>query len=71
MDATIRKKFKESFDRIAVNFEEEFHELFGGGHAELRLSDEKNPLDAEIDIVLSLRARNCRISTLCREEKKH
>ncbi|MFR4405257.1 MAG: chromosome segregation protein SMC [Anaerovoracaceae bacterium] len=51
MDATIRKKFKESFDRIAVNFEEEFHELFGGGHAELRLSDEKNPLDAEIDIV--------------------
>ena len=43
MDATIRKKFKESF--------EEFHELFGGGHAELRLSDEKNPLDAEIDIV--------------------
>ena len=51
MEATIRKKFKESFDRIAVNLEEEFHELFGGGHAELRLSDEKNPLDAEIDIV--------------------
>lgn len=51
MDITIRKKFKYSFDKIALNFEEEFNELFGGGHAELRLSDEKNPLDAEIDII--------------------
>ena len=51
MDATIRKRFKESFDMIAVNFEEEFRELFGGGHAELRLSDESDPLDADIDIV--------------------
>ena len=51
MDATIRKRFKESFDMIAVNFEEEFRELFGGGHAELRLSDESDPLEADIDIV--------------------
>ena len=51
MDSTIKVKFKESFDRIVVNFEKKFRELFGGGHAELRLSDENNPLEAAIDIV--------------------
>lgn len=51
MDKTIKTKFKESFDEIVVNFEEKFRELFGGGHAELRLSDENNPLESNIDIV--------------------
>ncbi|MDO4486922.1 MAG: chromosome segregation protein SMC [Bacillota bacterium] len=51
MDNTIKVKFKESFDKIVVNFEEKFRELFGGGHAELRLSDENNPLESNIDIV--------------------
>ena len=51
MDQTIRDRFKESFDRIVINFEHKFRELFGGGHAELRLSDEKNPLESNIDIV--------------------
>ena len=51
MDKTIKIKFKESFDKIVVNFERKFRELFGGGHAELRLSDEKDPLGSNIDIV--------------------
>lgn len=51
MDKTIKVKFKESFDEIVVNFEEKFKELFGGGHAELRLSDENDPLESSIDIV--------------------
>ncbi len=51
MDKTIKVKFKESFNQIVTNFEEKFRELFGGGHAELRLSDEENPLDSSIDIV--------------------
>ncbi len=51
MDKTIRTKFKESFDQIVVNFEEKFRELFGGGHAELRLSDENDPLNSNIDII--------------------
>ena len=51
MDKTIRIRFKESFDQIVVNFEKQFQDLFGGGHAELRLSDEQNPLEANIDIV--------------------
>ena len=51
MDKTIRKRFKESFDQIVVNFEKQFQDLFGGGHAELRLSDENDPLESSIDII--------------------
>lgn len=51
MDKTIKTRFKESFDTIVVNFEEKFRELFGGGHAELRLSDQNDPLGSSIDIV--------------------
>jgi chromosome segregation protein len=51
MDKTIKSKFKESFDQVVVHFEEIFKQLFGGGHAELRLDDENNPLEAGIDII--------------------
>ncbi len=51
MDKTIKERFRASFDEIVVNFEEMFTELFGGGHAELRLSDENDPLQSNIDIV--------------------
>lgn len=51
MDRTIKARFRESFDRIVVNFEKKFGELFGGGHAELRLSDENDPLGSDIDII--------------------
>lgn len=50
MDRTIRTKFKENFDRVVVNFEESFRELFGGGFAELRLEDESKPLESGIEI---------------------
>jgi len=51
MDRTIRDKFKESFDQIVINFEDIFRQLFGGGHAELRLDDENNPLESGIEII--------------------
>ena len=50
MDKTIRIKFKENFDRVVVNFEQSFRELFGGGYAELRLEDETKPLESGIEI---------------------
>ena len=50
MDKTIKTKFKENFDRVVVNFEESFKELFGGGYAELRLEDETKPLESGIEI---------------------
>ena len=51
MDNTIKVRFKENFDQIVDNFEEIFKELFGGGHAELRMEDENNPLESGIDII--------------------
>ncbi|MCQ4635541.1 chromosome segregation protein SMC [Anaerovorax odorimutans] len=51
MDRTIKARFKESFDQVVVNFEQVFSDLFGGGHAELRLDDENNPLESGIDII--------------------
>ncbi|MDD4565789.1 MAG: chromosome segregation protein SMC [Eubacteriales bacterium] len=51
MDKTIKKHFKESFDKIAHNFENAFTEMFVGGTAELRLEDENNPLESGIEIV--------------------
>ena len=50
MDRTIKNRFKENFDRVVVNFEESFKELFGGGYAELRLEDESKPLESGIEI---------------------
>ena len=51
MDKTIKARFKESFEGVMANFEIIFKELFGGGHAELRLEDENNPLESGIDII--------------------
>ena len=50
-DSIIKQRFKESFDQIVENFEIIFKELFGGGHAELRMEDESNPLESGIDII--------------------
>lgn len=51
MDTTIRTRFKENFDQVVENFEIIFKELFGGGHAELSMEDEANPLESGIEIV--------------------
>lgn len=51
MERTIKTKFKDNFDKVVVNFEDIFKKLFGGGHAELRLDDEDNPLEAGIEII--------------------
>ena len=51
MEKTIKSRFKENFDKIVENFEDIFKELFGGGHAELRLDNEDNPLESGIEII--------------------
>ncbi len=50
MDKIITSRFKESFDKITVNFEETFKELFGGGTATINIDNEDNPLEATIEI---------------------
>ncbi len=51
INATTLELFTATFERIRGNFVEMFSELFGGGRANLLLSDEKDPLESGIEIV--------------------
>ena len=52
MMGIMRQQFKEKFDVINKNFGEVFKELFGGGMAEVTLTDEENILECGIDITV-------------------
>lgn len=53
IDAVSRHKFQEAFAAINENFREVFRTLFGGGQAEMKLTDEANLTDSGIDIIAS------------------
>ncbi len=53
IDVETRKRFAEAFDAININFREMFKILFGGGMAEMRLTDEANAAESGIDIIAS------------------
>ena len=48
---TMEQTFIAEFQKIGQNFTETFAELFGGGHAELRLTDRNDVLNCDIDII--------------------
>lgn len=50
MIEVMKIQFAQNFEIINKNFEEVFEELFGGGHATLRLADESNILETGIEI---------------------
>jgi chromosome segregation protein len=50
IDGTARTMFLETFLAIQGNFSKVFHTLFGGGECELRLANQDDPLESEIDI---------------------
>ena len=49
----MREQFAQSFKEIQDNFSQIFRELFGGGEAEIRLSEGEDILEADIDIRVS------------------
>jgi len=51
INSTTRKKLREAFEALKVKFAEVFVTLFGGGRAELVLTDENNILETGIDII--------------------
>ena len=53
LDIESRRRFTEAFQVINTNFTEMFKTLFGGGIAEMRLTDEENVSESGIDIVAS------------------
>ena len=47
----MEKRFREQFAMISKNFSEVFREMFGGGKAYLKLSDETKVLESSIEII--------------------
>jgi chromosome segregation protein len=53
LDLITREKFEQAFVAINTNFTTAFHTIFGGGTAEMRLTEPDSSGDAGIDIVAS------------------
>lgn len=51
MDREMSRRFGETFNQVKVHFGKVFKELFGGGRAELKLTDPDDLLNAGVDIV--------------------
>ena len=52
VDKAMTKQFKEAFADISIHFQRIFSQLFGGGQATLALSEEKDILEAGVDIYI-------------------
>ena len=50
LETDMKTNFIDAFNKINDNFNEVFRELFGGGHAELSLTDENDVLNCGIEI---------------------
>lgn len=50
LDGIMKERFLASFEQIKIKFKEIFKKLFGGGDAELKLTDPSNVLTTGIDI---------------------
>ncbi|MGH7521881.1 MAG: AAA family ATPase, partial [Gemmatimonadales bacterium] len=50
IDQTAKTLFLESFARVRENFRTTFQTLFGGGECDVRLANEDEPLESEIEI---------------------
>ncbi|MDP9337374.1 MAG: chromosome segregation protein SMC [Acidobacteriota bacterium] len=53
LDAATKEKFEHAFHAINKSFSDAFHTIFGGGMAEMRLTEVDSSGDAGIDIVAS------------------
>jgi len=64
LTGTMEKQFLQQFTLIQHNFSIVFEQLFGGGFAELRLSDPKDVLNCEIDIIAQPPGKKLQLLTL-------
>ena len=52
LDEVMRREFLKTFEAVAARFKENFRQLFGGGAAQLVLSDPDNPTDTGVDVLV-------------------
>jgi chromosome segregation protein len=62
LNKTAHQMFLETFDKINENFRNVFSKFFEGGSAEIRLLENGDPLEADIDISVHIKGK--RLSTL-------
>lgn len=58
LSSLMEKQFKEKLEIISENFNEVFREMFGGGRAYLKLSEEDDVLESGIDIIAQPPGKN-------------
>ena len=59
------ENFKETFGVVRVNFKQLYRKLFGGGEADLMLTDENNLLESGVDIYAQPPGKKLRNVSLC------
>lgn len=64
LTVSMEKEFTERFAIIRSNFTSVFRDLFGGGTAEIRLSDEKDVLGSDIEIIAQPPGKKLQLLTL-------
>ena len=60
MDSEMTKRFHETFIQIRSQFNDVFRSLFGGGRAELKLTDPNDLLNSGVDIIAQPPGKNCK-----------
>ncbi len=53
MDEAAKEAFLETFHKVAIEFDTLFKKLFEGGQTELRLTDEADPLNAGVEVIVT------------------
>ena len=53
MDSIMKEEFKNTFNKVEIEFQNVFNKLFGGGKAELKLTDPNNLLESGVEIIAS------------------
>ncbi|MCD8037107.1 MAG: chromosome segregation protein SMC [Clostridiales bacterium] len=64
LSGLMEKQFREKLEIISENFNEVFREMFGGGRAYLKLSDEDDVLESGIEIIAQPPGKNLQNMTL-------
>ena len=64
MDEVMEEEFASTFESVRVEFQKVFKELFGGGEADLILTDKNNILETGVDIVASPPGKKLKAITL-------
>ena len=64
MDEVMKEEFATTFEKVKVEFKKVFKELFGGGEADLILTDKNDMLETGVDILASPPGKKLKAITL-------